>query len=66
MTKLLYAYIIIQVFTKGGIPRGDKFRQKVNDILSNKKVGQWNTLSAENCLFVAHNYFIATLNYSQQ
>ena len=25
---------------KGGIPRGEKFRQIVNNILSNKKVGQ--------------------------
>ena len=52
--------------SKGGIPRGDQFGRILSDMFGNKKVEQWNTVTAEKWLYLADNYFVATLNYTQQ
>ena len=51
---------------KWGIPCGDQFGRILSDMFGNKKVEQLKTLTADKRLSVAHIYFIATLNYSQQ
>ena len=53
-------------YYKGGIPRDDQVWRILSDMFGNTKVEQLKTLTADKRLSVAHIYFIATLNYSQQ